>query len=355
MNLSQWLPPNIPRTYQQNEIWNAILSYRDRPLAPKGWPVTFQFSVGVPPNAATRVLILQPEYGPRFLAVITAFPFGKMFGADLDMADIGQLPATLRNCIEEGIVATFSRAIPDNRMGELRILGSGPFESIQRRSMPEELQWLAITINGAAPDPITISAGISVEAFVSVAAGGAVAPSEVVRGVEALLQMEIRYSLGSLSTTYNGLLQLKTGDVIVLPELPPDQSIIQATTGTYTFRLAEEGWVCASREAAERYRAESGLFGGLALMSNTINNSEASNMDAGDLGVVIDFDLGRTTVPLAQVQSWQPGMVVPLEPPAAEDGVEVTVRANGQIVATGDLVRIDDRIAVRLNRLVFSN
>jgi flagellar motor switch/type III secretory pathway protein FliN len=90
-------------------------------------------------------------------------------------------------------------------------------------------------------------------------------------------------------------------------------------------------------------------------MSNTTNNSKASNMDAGDLGVIIDFDLGRMTVPLAQVQSWQPGMVVPLELPSAEDGVEITVRANGQIIGTGDLVRIDDRIAVRLNRLVFSN
>lgn len=355
MKLEQWQPLKVPRTYRQNEIWNAILSYRDRPLARNGWAATFQFSAVEPPDPATRALIVRPEHGPRFLVVITSFPFGKMFGRDLDMVDIGKLPGSLRNSIEEGIIATLSHAIPDNRMGELRILGSGPLESIQRRSMPEELQWLAVTIGGVTPDPVTVLAGISVATFVSVVAGGAVAPNEIGHGLEAILQMEVRYLLGSLSTPYNRLLQFEAGDIIVLPELPPEQSIIQTSIGTYTLSRTEESWICVGREEIERYRAESRAFGGVALMSQTISHSEASVANAGELGVIIDFDLGRTMVPLAQVQSWQPGAVVPLEVPMARDGIEVTIRANGQIVGTGDLVRIDDRIAVRLNRLTFGN
>lgn len=69
------------------------------------------------------------------------------------------------------------------------------------------------------------------------------------------------------------------------------------------------------------------------------------------LAIVVDFDLGSLTVPLAAIESWQPGAVIPLNPPVASDGVEVTVRANGQIVGVGDLVQIDDRVAVRLTRL----
>src|SRR5262249_48634507 len=50
------------------------------------------------------------------------------------------------------------------------------------------------------------------------------------------------------------------------------------------------------------------------------------------LGVVIDFDVGRMSIPLAQVQTWQPGTVVSIDPPALNPGVEVTIRANGQVI-----------------------
>lgn len=73
----------------------------------------------------------------------------------------------------------------------------------------------------------------------------------------------------------------------------------------------------------------------------------------GELDVIIDFDIGRTAVTLSDLQAWQPGTALLIEPPALNDNLEVTVRANGQVVGIGDLVRIDDRLAVRLTRLTF--
>jgi flagellar motor switch/type III secretory pathway protein FliN len=57
-------------------------------------------------------------------------------------------------------------------------------------------------------------------------------------------------------------------------------------------------------------------------------------------------------IPLAQVQSWQRGAVVALDPPPLNEGVEVSIRANGQLIGIGDLVRIDNRVGVRITRLL---
>ena len=85
-----------------------------------------------------------------------------------------------------------------------------------------------------------------------------------------------------------------------------------------------------------------------------MSDPSAAKGGAERLPVVLDFDLGRTTVTVAELESWQPGAVIALDLPAPGDGVEVTVRANGAVVGVGDLVRIDDRVGVRLTRLAFA-
>lgn len=71
-----------------------------------------------------------------------------------------------------------------------------------------------------------------------------------------------------------------------------------------------------------------------------------------DLGITVDFDIGERDFTLAELETWQPGAIVPLDPPALQDRVEVTLRANGRTIATGDLIAIDDRLAVRLSKLL---
>lgn len=87
-------------------------------------------------------------------------------------------------------------------------------------------------------------------------------------------------------------------------------------------------------------------------MDDAHGSGAPAPMDASSLPLQVDFDIGQIEVTLAEVETWQAGTVVKLAPPALADGVEVTLRCNNQIIATGDLVRIDDRLAVRLTRLV---
>jgi flagellar motor switch/type III secretory pathway protein FliN len=67
--------------------------------------------------------------------------------------------------------------------------------------------------------------------------------------------------------------------------------------------------------------------------------------------VTLDFDIAQLSVPVSALSQWQAGSVVDIGVPAIGDGLEVTIRAAGDVIGQGDLVRIDDRLAVRITRL----
>jgi flagellar motor switch/type III secretory pathway protein FliN len=352
MTLSPWQPPPFLHTYREGELWNAILSYRERSLVQEGWAAAFTFSAIEPPDAPRFALLLQPDRGPRFVAAIDSFPFAGLFGADLDMTEVHRLPQTLRGCLEEGIVSTLWSTIPDNRLGGVRIVASGALEELSPRIATGEMQWLLVSIEGIAPEPAIVSIGLTVGSLVSVVAGGALAPAAVDTGLSRALLTEAYYTIGSLPLTFAELAALGPGELVVLPELPPDLAILRAQGRTYAFRFTDQNWVCLGRELTERYRPALDAIERTTTMSQEHSSPERPIAAPDALGVVIDFDLGRMSIPLAQVQTWQPGTVVSLEPPALDAGVEVTIRANGQVIGIGDLVRIDDRIGVRITRLM---
>ena len=355
MNPVHWQPAVLLRTCQDAELWNAILSYRDHPLTLDGSDAALTFSAIGRPDPAARALLIQPEEGPLLAAVIDRFPFAEMFDVDLTMADVNALPRALRDCLEEGIVSTVWRAIPDNRMGKARIIDSGEIETIASRVGSGPLQWLSISIIGVAPAPVTISVGLSATALLSVLADGGVAPAAVDRGLAQRLATDASYTLGSLTVTLAELAGLGPGDVVVLPDMPSDLALLRAHGRCHAFGFTNGQWVCLDRDVAERYRVAPGTSERAHAMSEDHESSESPAVDLDELGVVIDFDLGRMSLPLAQVLAWQPGAVVALEPPALDAGIEVSIRANGQIIGTGDLVRIDNRVGVRITRLLSGN
>jgi type III secretion system YscQ/HrcQ family protein len=66
------------------------------------------------------------------------------------------------------------------------------------------------------------------------------------------------------------------------------------------------------------------------------------------LPVHLVFEIGEKQIPCKDLRTITPGYVFELDQPVEHS---VTVRANGKIVATGDLVQVDDRIGVRITHL----
>lgn len=345
--------PTVLHSQREVELWNAILSHSGRRIAVAGGR-SFQFSSIERPAEAAHALLVEAEQGLRLAVVVRSFPFATMFGSDIDIPDIRTLPQPLRGCLEEGVVASFWNGLPDERLGGFRMVKSGPLAEVIRTSGEDEWQWFAVTIEGVAAEPLGALVGLSAGALLRLFRADGWGLAVATNDLAGLLTAEAFYTLGDLTLSVGALRQIRPGDVVVLSEPPNDQTLIRTNWTTYSFSRAEGGWVCAGRSAVERYRADPEMTEA-TIMTQGSTDTKGVLLDLDELAIVVDFDLGRFTIPLAQMQSWQPGSIVQLDPPPATDGVEVSVRANGRVIGNGDLIRIDDRMAVRLTRLTTSS
>jgi type III secretion system YscQ/HrcQ family protein len=66
--------------------------------------------------------------------------------------------------------------------------------------------------------------------------------------------------------------------------------------------------------------------------------------------IVLDFHLGQASLPLSELSAaLAPGYVIELGRPL--DSNAVSVRANGQLLAHGELIQVGDQLAVRISRI----
>lgn len=66
--------------------------------------------------------------------------------------------------------------------------------------------------------------------------------------------------------------------------------------------------------------------------------------------IVLDFHLGQASLPLSELSAaLAPGYVIELGRPL--DTHTVAVRANGQLLAHGELIQVGDQLAVRISRI----
>jgi type III secretion system YscQ/HrcQ family protein len=158
-------------------------------------------------------------------------------------------------------------------------------------------------------------------------------------------------TLGRLALSYDEFVRLEPGAVVVLPHRPAGQMAVRVDTVLYEFSQVESGWTCLGGHPAPI----DGTVG--ARMDDTNDpaagpESEAGTVAVSGLTIAVDFDIAHLSVPVSTLSQWQAGAVVDLDVPATGDGIEVTIRAAGNVIGQGDLVRIDDRLAVRITRLL---
>lgn len=70
-----------------------------------------------------------------------------------------------------------------------------------------------------------------------------------------------------------------------------------------------------------------------------------------DVPLVIDCDVGRVSLTIARLRELSVGQVLDLGLDATS---RVSLRLNGQVIATGELVRIAERTGVRITDVLLS-
>lgn len=151
------------------------------------------------------------------------------------------------------------------------------------------------------------------------------------------LPVPVRFEVGSVALHGHELRGIEPGDVLIPDECTylHDNRQVRvrvASTLTYAASLDDDKFVVVAGPVED------------PMTDRTAENPK----DLDELSFNLAFDLGETTVPLKTLKTVGPGHTFVLDGDA--EGL-VQIRMSGKKIGTGELVRIDDRIGVRVQRL----
>ncbi|WP_298959687.1 FliM/FliN family flagellar motor switch protein [uncultured Methylobacterium sp.] len=351
MSPDPWTPPTLALPARAGAFWNALVSWLGPALPLRGGAAAVAALAEPPPPAMGARLRLG---GGAVVAVPAVFPFAALFGTELAVEDLALLPPALAEALCEGVVTSLAGLLPEpgtgsqpgtgHQPGGLPVVEAcGPWPGLAAGDLSSgELHWFRVTVAGLAPEPAVVDLGATLPALAAILgdpASGPLARRGVWPGLAARLTCEVAATLGRVALAPSALRALVPGAVVVLAA-GHDVTVARLRHGgrLFEFQRGDGAWIC--RAATDDARGDA------------MNPDDAAAPHAlADLPVAVDLDLGRVVLPLAEVEAWQPGSVVALDPTLAHEGVEVTLRVNGRAVAAGDLVRLDDRLGVRIARL----
>ena len=252
-----------------------------------------------------------------------------------------QKAALLHSC--EWLASTLTRA----GRGQGRVLDVGAFTPAKPHSARHSFLWsMQFAPQADAPGHVihallhTDSLGLLLTAGF-IAARGTPAPLHDTRQLPVRMQL----CLGETELPLRQLQSLQRGDVVFLM-----RPFIQNQQQLYLRNESARGpwWGIPTRLEGTTLH----ILQAPHVMTSTDSSLNSSETDTGDAELSIDqipirlsFDVGSKVVTLQELQTMQSGQTLDLGRPAQE---YVTVRANGAVVGTGQLVEIDGRLGVSI-------
>ena len=171
-------------------------------------------------------------------------------------------------------------------------------------------------------------------------------------GADSALPLRLAVQLGSTTLPLAQLRALRLGDIVLVKRM------LREPDGVFHLRLDLDH---SGGSAAFRARLEEGALISLdelvPIMPDTPPMPPAppapptpqdTPLALEQLPVRLDFDLGELTLTLAQLRTLHPGQALPLSAPISG---AVTIRANGAVIGSGELVEIDGRSGVLIRTL----
>lgn len=254
--------------------------------------------------------------------------------------ELPELPAPLRSAAFESAMKDILGALQGAGHGAIRI------ESVDQAALPP-----AIFTSGHHFGVALIHAGSTLWATLSTDAlglmlmGGVAAQWTAARGpiTRSMLPVVLRAEIGTTTLSCTELESLRVGDSIVLQHSWADQD--------RQLWLGHAGWGLRVREESSRFVVTEPFHSTERHMNDDIEdpaeardgilNEPRAGLDS--LPVRLHFDVGQRTMSLAEVRELQVGQVLELTRPLSQ---AVSIRANGALIGTGELMEIGGRIAV---------
>ena len=255
-----------------------------------------------------------------------------------------QKAALLHSC--EWLAATLTGA----GRGKARVQDAGAFTPAKPATARHSFVW-SMQFTPQADEPaLAIHAVLHADSLGLLLMSGFIAShgKPVLKQDTSQLPVHLHFCLGETDLPLKNLQALHRGDVVFFM-----RPLIQNTKQLYLRTESPKGpwWgIPASLDGSTIQ-----ILQAPQIMATSDTNPSSNDADTSDAEISIDqipirlsFDVGSKVVTLQELQTMQPGQTIDLGKPMQE---YVTVRANGAVVGTGQLVEIDGRLGVSIASL----
>lgn len=315
---------------------------RDCPFAwgPDTWQVTLQPRVdpGVTQVAEGQALARFVWGGAAFEVVADQEAVHGWVAGRFPGLDLPALPDELAAAALEAACEGLLEALGGLRRGPARLerLAPGPAQA-QEQAHAFDAQLRC--------GPSVVRARLATSSLGLMLMAGLVAemPEQANALVAQDLPLVLRAELGFTWLPAGELATLAPGDTVLMEHvfLTPDGAL---WLGQHDWGLGVS-WDGHALTVIQRFEQ-----GGWAMPYAEDHEDGEDRLDTlAQLPLRVAFDLGERSMSLGEVQALQPGEVIELGRPLA---AAVSVRVNGALVAVGELVEVDGRIAVTIGSLV---
>lgn len=332
--------PRMVLLGSQIETWNTLVNLEGKEIEVAGLKVVFSRQASSPARRFRHTLRWVDVIGTqKVLVTLQTFPFSETHGAELDAESLDTLPGHLGAALESSALALIADRL--SKIG-LKARTVEPGADVPSADSVD----VVLRIGGLFSGEVVLRLCGTPSALASLVGIDGILALAPVSPLTETLKVPVVARLEDVVLTAAEVAGLEFGDVILLDGSPRSNLTLSVMRWRFGVERVPDGWMIREITMEGDHRDAGGDRP--PLLEGT-KQDDSAMPDLSQLPVVIAFELATMEVPIGQLAAWSPGALVDLGVADVSSGLSVTARIGGRQMARGDLVRIDDRFAVRLS------
>lgn len=333
--------PRMALRGSQIETWNALVSAEGTELRVAGLTVAFRRQSSLPGRRFRHTLRWLDATGARTaLVALQAFPFPETHGSDLRAESLDDLPAHLGSALEASALSLVADRLARSGMKPPAVEAGAEVPSADAIDV-------VVGIGGLFKGEVALRLCGTPGALASLAGIDGILALARVSPLAEAVRVPLAVRLGEVVLPAAEVASLETGDAVLLEGSPRHSLVLCAMRRRFDVERMQDGWMI-TEIGMDGDHSHSGAKDE-ARAAAAAGTGGAARPDPSGLPVAVVFELATLDLPIGQLAGWTPGALVDIGLADVAAGLPVTVRIGGRQLARGDLVRIDDRFAVRLS------
>ncbi|MDO6966470.1 FliM/FliN family flagellar motor switch protein [Rhizobium alvei] len=325
--------PRMMLGREQLDLWNALIRTQGKLVHAGAMQLIYEQVAAGDDRLFRQQVAWNDAHGEHHaLLALEEFSFRETHGAELTMESLGQMPEAIASVLEKSALDIIAERLQQAGLKGRQVapvIAPAETGSIEVR----------VRIGGLFAEPVGFRLKGTPAALALLADVGSLSALSAVPEIASSINLPARIELGAVVLAARDVADLETGDVLLLTE--------ERDRAPITILVAGRRLLAANHEGQWMIRET-----GMADEDPQMGREETDLAEIGSadqLPVRVHVELASLDLPLSQLGSWVPGALVDIGLGPLANGLPITLRVGGRKLASGNLITIDDRFAVRLS------